>query len=417
MPAMRERSMTATRGFFPVRDGVTLALAIALVVMLAGCAPARHYEAVWVLQDFASGAADSRLKRTTQEPLRQTVAYTVAGRVHHADLYLPAALDGCVTPGRVSAPHCPRAALVAVPGAVPQGKDDPRMVAFATTLARAGFAVMVPDLAGYRQLRIRPSDALEIADAFAWISHRPELAPDGRAGMFAFSYSVGPAVLAALQDDIREQVRYIVGLGGYHDLPRAMLFFTTGWYAREGAWQHVTPDDTGRMVLAYSSLDYLAPAPDRDVFDRMVAQRMRDPQADLAPLAAALSPGAQAVYALALNDDPARFDELFARLPRAMREDIARLDLARHDLAPLQARLILVHGRNDNLIPYTESLALAGAAPAGQARVFLIRRVLGHVDLGVSDLFSWRFWREDLPDLWRLWRVIDLLLAEREDGA
>ncbi|MDP2111845.1 MAG: CocE/NonD family hydrolase [Thiobacillus sp.] len=401
---------------------VALALAVALLVALAGCAPVRHYEAVRVLQDFAAGTADSRLKRTTPAPLRQTFAYTVAGRAHRADLYLPAALDGCAAwrpaPAGDAPARCPRAALVAVPGAVPQGKDDPRMVAFATTLARAGFAVMVPDLTGYRQLRIRPSDAREIADAFAWISRQPELAPDGNAGMFAFSYSVGPAVLAALEDDIREQVRFVVGLGGYHDLPRAMRFFTTGWFEHAGSWAYITPDDTGRMVLAYSSLDYLADAAaDRAVFDRMVAQRMDDPEADLAPLAAALSDEARAVYELALNADSARFAELFAGLPRAMREDIARLDLARHDLAPLQARLILVHGLNDNLIPYTESLALAAAVPAGQARVFLIRRVLGHVDLGISDLFTWRFWREDLPDLWRLWRVIDLLLAERADDA
>ncbi|MBW8457621.1 MAG: hypothetical protein K0M58_04150 [Thiobacillus sp.] len=420
MPAMRGRRMAAASFF---RSGpVGLALAVALLVALAGCAPARHYEAVRVLQDFAAGTADSRLKRTTPGPLRQPLAYTVAGRAHHADLYLPAALEGCVAwspaPSEEGAARCPRAALVAAPGAVPQGKDDPRMVAFATTLARAGFAVMVPDLAGYRQLRIRPSDAREIADAFAWISRQPELAPGGNAGMFAFSYSVGPAVLAALEDDIREQVRFVVGLGGYHDLPRAMRFFTTGWFEHAGAWQHITPDDTGRMVLAYSSLDYLADAAaDRAVFDRMVAQRLNDPQADLAPLAAKLSPDAHAVYALALNADPARFDALFAGLPRGMREHIARLDLARHDLAPLQARLILVHGRNDNLIPYTESLALAAAVPAEQARVFLIRSVLRHVDMGVSDLFTWRFWREDLPDLWRLWRVIDLLLAERADDA
>jgi hypothetical protein len=406
-----------TRILILVRERMARVLAIAFLVALAGCAPTRHVEAVRVLQDLAAGTGDSRLQRTTPEPLRQTVAYTVAGRAHHADLYLPAALDGCIAPAQVSARHCPRAALVAVPGAVPQGKDDPRMVAFATTLARAGFAVVVPELAGYRQLRIRPSDAREIVEAFAWVSRQPELAPDGRAGMFAFSYSVGPAVLAALEDDIREQVRFIVGMGGYHDLPRAMRFFTTGWFEHAGAWHHITPDDTGRMVLAYSSLDYLADAAaDRAVFDRMVAQRMDDPRADLEPLAAKLNPDAHAAYALALNTDPARFDALFARLPRGMREDIARLDLARHDLAPLQARLILVHGRKDNLIPYTESLALADAVPAGQARVFLIRSVLGHVDMSVSDLFSWRFWREDLPDLWRLWRVIDLILAEREDA-
>jgi len=290
-------------------------------------------------------------------------------------------------------------------------------VAFATTLARAGFAVLAPDIRGFRQLRIRPTDAREIADAFAYLARRPELAPGGRAGMFAFSYSVGPALLAALEADIRAQVRFVVGVGGYHDLPRAMRFFTTGWFEHGGQWQRITPDDTGRMVLVYSSLDYLADGADRAVFDRMVAQRMRDPHADLSVLAAELSTEAHAVYALAVNADPARFVELFARLPQAMRADIDQLDLARHDLGPLRARLVLVHGRNDNLIPYPESLALAAAVPEGQARVFLIQRVLGHVDLGVSSLLTWRFWREDLPDLWRLWRVIDLLLAEREADA
>lgn len=42
-----------------------------------------------------------------------------------------------------------------------------------------------------------------------------------------------------------------------------------------------------------------------------------------------------------------------------------------------------------------------------------LESVLGHVELAVSDLLTWRFWTEDLPDLWRLWLMIDLLLAER----
>jgi len=393
------------------------ALAVLMLIALAGCAPARHYEAALALQDFASGTADSRFKQKTPAPVRHALSYTVAGRVHHADLYLPDTLEGCGMPGQNPPSHCPRAALVAVPGAVPMSKDDPRLVAFATTLARAGFAVLAPEIEGYRGLRIRPADVQEIADAFAYVSSRPELAPQGRAGMFAFSYSVGPALLAALQDDIRNRVRFVVGVGGYHDLPRAMRFFTTGWFEHDGHSQRITPDDTGRMVLVYSSLDYLENEADRDVFDRMVAQRTRDPDADLSPLAAQLSEGARAVYDLAVNDDPARFAELFAQLPSRMRADIDQLDLARHDLRPLKARLILVHGRNDNLIPWPESQALAAAVPEGQARVFLIQRVLGHVDLSAPHIFTWRFWQEDLPDLWRLWRVIDLLLAEREAEA
>ena len=403
----------------PVCGAIVLVL---ISVLLAGCAPTRHIEAARVLQDFAAGDANSQLKRGTALPVRQTVSYRLSGRTHRADLYLPGSMVGCAAPRRFDAikPGCPRAAIVVVPGAVPQGKDDARLVAFATTMARAGFAVLVPEIEGFRQLRIRPSDARVIADAFAYLVSRPELAPHGHAGMLAFSYAVGPTLLAALQDDIRQQVRFVVGIGGYYDLPRTMRFFTTGWYEQGGKWHYIAPDDTGKMVLVYSGLDYLAAdqrAHDRSVFDRMVALRMRDPPADLTALAAELSSAANTLYALADNADPARFARLYSNLPKPMRADLDQLDLAQHSLAPLKARLILVHGRSDNLIPYVESVALAAAAPAGQAQTFLIHRGLGHVDLNISDTFSRQFWREDLPDMWRLWRVIDLLLAEREAAA
>ncbi len=88
----------------------------ALLILLAGCAPVRHYEAALVLQDFAAAEGDSRLKQTTAMPLRQSVTYTVAGRAHTADLYLPGALDGCVAPAaaesrKATGRGCPRAAI------------------------------------------------------------------------------------------------------------------------------------------------------------------------------------------------------------------------------------------------------------------------------------------------------------------
>jgi len=192
------------------------------------------------------------------------------------------------------------------------------------------------------------------------------------------------------------------------DLQRAMRFFTTGWFEHEGEWHYLTPDDTGKMVLLYSSLGYLTDSRARAVFDRMVELRTRDSHADLMLLAAELGADSRAVYALATHTDPARFPELLARLPEAMRADISRLDLSRHDLKRLKARLILVHGMNDKLIPCPESLALAAAAPESQATVFLIHRVLSHVDLNIARLFSWQFWSGGLPDL---------LLAQRQEAA
>jgi hypothetical protein len=73
-----------------------------------------------------------------------------------------------------------------------------------------------------------------------------------------------------------------------------------------------------------------------------------------------------------------------------------------------------VHGRNDNLIPYSETLALAQAAPQAKATVWLIGRLLGHVDLSAGRVLSWQFVSQALPDIWRMLRAVAALLGERD---
>lgn len=370
------------------------------LILLAGCSTVRGYESLLVLIDAGVGAAPSRLKLVTPAPARTRVSYLVAGRGHTADLYLPGA-------------GVPAAAIVLVPGAVPLGKDDGRLVAFAHTLARARFAVLVPELSGFRELRLHPGNAREVADAFVYLASHPHLAPAGRAGIGAFSYALGPAVLAALEDDVRDKVHFILGVGGYHDLPRTIGYFTTGRFEFGGRWNYLEPDQYGKMVFANSSQPYL-PALDRAILDRMVAIRLQDRTADISHLAHGFGPGGRTVDALLTNTDPARVPQLLAALPPRLRADIAALSLHNKDLARLSARLILVHGKNDNLIPYPESIALAAAVPPGQARLFIINRILGHVDLSFSHLLSSEFLSRQLPDAWRMWRAVDALLAERE---
>ena len=87
-----------------------------------------------------------------------------------------------------------------------------------------------------------------------------------------------------------------------------------------------------------------------------------------------------------------------------MRADIAALDLKRRDLSKLSARLILVHGRDDAIIPYSESKALAAAVPEGQAALYVVDN-LAHVDLGAAGLV----------DILILWRAAYRLLSEREE--
>ncbi len=102
---------------------------------------------------------------------------------------------------------------------------------------------------------------------------------------------------------------------------------------------------------------------------------------------AASDPQGGAVYRLLVNDDPEQVPALVAALPQRLREDIMALDLAPRDLTRLDADLVLIHGRNDPLVPYTESLDLARAAGGKAEGVYLLDG-LDHVDLrglGPSD--------------------------------
>jgi pimeloyl-ACP methyl ester carboxylesterase len=253
-----------------------------------------------------------------------------------------------------------------------------------------------------------------VADAFAWLASRSDLAPGGSAGIGAFSYSVGPAVLAALESDIRERVRFIVAVGGYHDLFRAIRFFTTGHFEVDGKEGYLKPDEYGRLVFAYGAKAYLRAPRDRKLIEAIAERKRRDRAADVADLVAGLSREGKAVYDVAVNTDPARFPALLAGLPPAMLADLDALSLHNKDLGQLEARLLLIHGRNDTLIPYPESLALAQAVPEGKARVWLINRVLGHVDLSLGHAFTWQFVSQGLPDIWRMFRAVDALLSERD---
>lgn len=143
----------------------------ALAVMVAvGCGPRLgDSEVDLVLEDIVAAHEQSRLKQRTPAPFRQTLRYQIQGRDRVGDLYL--------------SPEGALAGLVLVPGIVPEGKDDTRLVALATTLARLRFAILVPDLVGLRRQRMRTSDVREVADAFLYLMSRPELVPGGHAGM------------------------------------------------------------------------------------------------------------------------------------------------------------------------------------------------------------------------------------------
>lgn len=372
--------------------GRWLACTAALVAVLStapGCSPLRLVEAAHVLADIGAGTGPSTLKEQTPQPVRVPVRYAVDGRERHGDLYLPGteALAG----------------MVLVPGVTRLGKDDPRLIAFAMTLARVRFEVLVPDLPNLRDLRVSPTDARVLADAAIFLDDRGRRSRT--VGLTAVSYAVGPAVAALFEPDMAGRIDYMVAIGGYHDLEATVAFFTTGYYRTgpDAPWQYRRPNAYGKWVFVRSNAGRLEDPQDRRLLMAMAERKLGDLEAEISDLTAGLGPEGRSVHALLSNRDPEQVPDLIARLPKGITEDMAALDLKRRDLGALRVRFVLVHGRDDPIIPETQSESLGAAL--NEADLFVLDS-LSHVDpkpAGVLDTLKF---------LWAVYIVLEMREAE-----
>lgn len=103
-----------------------------VLVIFTACVPPWYSDAALFLEDVAAENKNSRLKNRTPTPTISSVDYQMSENNYHADLYLPG--------------ETPQAGIVLIPGVAEAGRADTRLAAFATTLARNRFIVLVPDI-------------------------------------------------------------------------------------------------------------------------------------------------------------------------------------------------------------------------------------------------------------------------------
>ncbi|MBB3192129.1 alpha/beta hydrolase family protein [Halomonas cerina] len=357
--------------------GAALLASLLALVLLSGCAALeRGHDALLVLGDLAAGDEPSRLKRHTSTPDREDLAYTVAGRAYVADLYHPAT------------PH--RGALLLVHGLTEAGRRDPRLMALARTLARVGFTVMVPELPGLRDFDVGMREVEGIADAIRHATAEVAAAESGTA-LAAISFAVGPALLAAMQPETAHRVPFVIAVGGYYDLTDMLRYVTTGVDRGASGRDVPSPRREARWLILLSQLHRLEDAGDRARLEAIARRRLAGDDEPM-PEVQHLGPDGKALYELITNRDPNRVAALVEALPASLETQFEALDLSARNLESLQARLVLIHGPDDRVIPISHSRRLRDALSPGQARLFETR-ALGHVEVSADWLEGWTLWR------------------------
>lgn len=368
---------------------------ILLLIILFFHGP-RLFWSILVLKEILHFEKPGILWWVSSAPEIREVTFPGPRGIVKADLYLPQ-------------PIIKRAGILLNHGVIDTGKDDPRLRRFAEILCRAGFVILIPDFQGMRSFRISPADIEEIQNAFEHFIQMGNYVLKESCGLFGFSYGAGPTIIAACQPKIRDKVRFVVSFGGYYDLKNVLSYIGTGYFEFEGQRYFRPPQEYGKWVFLANNLDLVRSAKDRSILQEVVKVKLKNEKAPINLYLEKLGKEGQDILALLSHNDPKQTETIIKRLPLPIQRDLEALAVSAA-LPNLKAHIILAHGEDDDLIPFTETLRLAQAVPDPQRSYCKIIRTFTHVDperypLNIKNLFSYY-----LPEGWKMFTLVNKLM-------
>ena len=257
------------------------------------------------------------------------------------------------------------------------GIDEPRMQKFARAIASSGVMVLTPELKELADYRIDPKSVTTIGRAALKLRARVHR---GGVGVLGLSFAGGLSLLAAADSDFAPAIDFVVAVGAHDDLERVAHFFVSDEIAApDGTEVHLKAHDYGAVVLVYMYVDSFFGG--RDVPNAREAIRLWlwEKFDEAHATAKKLSEAGQKKLELVFDH---REDLLRPEIERviAAHHDAMRRVSPHDDIAGLRARVFLLHGEGDTVIPASETRWLAHDAPEGSVADAVVSKAIVHVD-------------------------------------
>lgn len=277
--------------------------------------------------------------------------------------------DGERMPCDVYTPKGPatRGPVLFVHGMTWRGHRDPRMMAASEALAVTGRRVFTPRFPDILDMRIRLETVTRIADAARQLAE----VEGRRVGLASVSFSAGMAISAAADPRARDHVASVLSIGAFTDATRAVRFLLTSPDA----------DPYGRLVVLRDRLPQVrevSPGLRAALFGALQDQGFDPGEPRLPALREALSEADRRLLDLCLGP-PERMSALNAELIAALGPEFEAFTITPAVAEALRARICLLHGAGDRVIPPSESVQLhALLRAAGRESWLALTSLIGH---------------------------------------
>ena len=354
---------------FLKKTGLTALLAlIAFTIFLGASHEGRAAVKATLFIPHVFDAGIKPLNWFTPTPVVERVTFPIPSGAGTGDIYRP--------PG-----EGPYAAVLLFLGVTPARSDDPQVVLLGDALARSNMVTLFYWSPIMADGRMEPEDIDNLVAAFQYLAAQ-DYVDSTRVGMGGFCVGASFSIMAASEAPIRDQVAFVNAFGPYFDMRDLIGAISSGTksYGTETlSWE---PDKLSRKVFITHLTQDLAEAERRLLQDAF----FDNPSPEIA--VQDLSLKGRAVYNLLKGVPPEEVKTHMAQIPQRT-QDRASLVSPSQRLDGLRAPLLIMHDREDALVPAFESRRLRDALePRGNAQYTefgLFDHVRPDIRLGLWD--------------------------------
>jgi pimeloyl-ACP methyl ester carboxylesterase len=192
--------------------------------------------------------------------------------------------------------------------------------------------------------------------------------------------------MSAARPEYKDKIGFVLAVGAHDDMSRVARFYATNMIRDpDGKEQRLQAHDYGMLILAYEHAEDFFSSQDAPVAREALRQWVgEEPQA--MKTADALSPAGKKTLDLLLHHHE--------QLRQIFLDEIGRHQAEMDAVSPhgklgdITARVYLLHGSSDNIIPPAETLWLEQDVPKQELEGVLISQALTHVDAGNGEPFT-----------------------------
>ena len=253
--------------------------------------------------------------------------------------------------------------IILYPGASPAGEDHPKMDMLGRLLSKLGFTVYIPRIPPLKKLNITETNIEWFISFYKWILDNQKVNPN-KILMIGISYG-GAIMLRSVfdMDKTLPKPKTMLCYGTFSNGQTMLNFLINGELIINGKKFNVTPHEWGLIVIFHNFLNNLQLDWEKKDLLKTIEYRINEDM-ELCESSLKQLPEFQKILYKSIidrniNDEVKDLTNKMIENEKKCLEHLSPINWANQ----IENKVFIIHGANDSMVPYTESIKLAKVLP------------------------------------------------------